>query len=58
MVETWRWAATSVVAIYYLMALIDNLYVPPATGVLMNTEHLTLRQANPGVSIVNYPMRL
>ncbi len=50
----WRWSATSVVAIYYLVALIDNFIVPPATGMLMNSEHLALRQANPGVSIVTF----
>ncbi|MDQ2885432.1 MAG: hypothetical protein M3Y39_05020 [Chloroflexota bacterium] len=50
----WRWAATSVVGIYYLVALIDNFYVPPVTGTLMTTEHLALRQANPGVSIVTF----
>ncbi len=51
---SWRWAATSVVAVYYLLALIVNFYVPPVTGILMNTEHLTFRQDNPGVAIVTF----
>ncbi|MBV9258679.1 MAG: hypothetical protein JO215_11735 [Ktedonobacteraceae bacterium] len=50
----WRWSATTVVMIYYLFALIVNLFVPPATGVLMVTEGLSLRRSNPGVAILSF----
>ncbi len=50
----WRWSATTVVMIYYLFALIVDLYVPPATAALMVSEGLSLRQSNPGVAILSF----
>ena len=50
----WRWSATTVVMIYYLFALIVNLYVPPATTALMVSEGLSLRRSNPGVAILSF----
>lgn len=50
----WRWSATTVVMIYYLFALIVDLYVPRATGLLMITEDLSLRRHNPGVAILTF----
>ena len=45
----WRWAATSVVGVSFLFALIDQLVVPPALSWLMQIEQLTYRagHANP-----------
>ncbi len=50
----WRWSATTVVLIYYLFAIIVDLYVPRATGILMITEGLSLRRSNPGVAILTF----
>ncbi len=50
----WRWSATTVVLIYYLFAVVVDLYVPRATGILMITEGLSLRRSNPGVAILAF----
>jgi hypothetical protein len=50
----WRWSATTVVLLYYLFAIIVDLYVPRATGLLMITEGLSLRRSNPGVAILSF----
>ncbi len=50
----WRWSATTVVMIYYLFALIVDLYVPRATGLLMLTEGLSSRRPNPGVAVLSF----
>jgi hypothetical protein len=50
----WRWSATTVVLIYYLFAIVVDLYVPRATGILMITEGLSLRRSNPGVAILSF----
>ena len=48
----WRWAATSVVACYLLLAGIMALFVQPATDWLLTVEHLTYRRAHPSTSAV------
>ena len=50
----WRFAATSIVGIYLLLALAMELFVPPATNWLVTVEHLTFREDNPGVSLVAF----
>ena len=50
----WRWSATTVVVIYYLFAIVVDLFVPRATGLLMITEGLSLRRSNPGVAILSF----
>lgn len=50
----WRFAATSIVGVYLLLALIMELFVPPATSWLVAVEHLTFREDNPGISIVAF----
>ena len=50
----WRFAATSIVGFYLLLALIMELFVPPATSWLVAVEHLTFREDNPGVSLVAF----
>jgi hypothetical protein len=50
----WRFAATSVVGVYLLLALIMELFVPPATNWLVAVEHLTFREDNPGISLVAF----
>jgi hypothetical protein len=50
----WRWSATTVVIIYYLFAIIVDLYVPRATSFLMLTEGLTSRRGNVGVAILTF----
>jgi hypothetical protein len=46
----WRWSATTVVLLYYLFAIVVDLYVPRATGILMITEGLSLRPSYQGVA--------
>ncbi|HLG62531.1 MAG TPA: hypothetical protein VKY19_11400 [Ktedonosporobacter sp.] len=49
----WRWAATSVVACYCLLAGIMALFVQPATNWLLTVERLSYRRAHlPSTSLV------
>jgi len=50
----WRWSATIVVILYYLFAIIVDLYVPRATSFLMITEGLTSRRGNVSVAILTF----
>ncbi len=52
---SWRWAATSVVGVSFLLVLIDHLVIPPALIWLMQIEQLTYRGGQsypPSVSLV------
>jgi len=49
----WRWAATSVVACYFLLAGVMALFVQPATSWLLTVEQLSYRRAtHPATSLV------
>jgi hypothetical protein len=51
----WKWVATSVVGVSFLLALIDQLAVPPALNWLMQIEQLTYRAGHsnpPPISLV------
>jgi hypothetical protein len=53
----WRWAATSVFGITALFLIIDQLFIPPALTLLMQTEQLRFLSASrpaPPVSIVTW----
>lgn len=50
----WRWAATSVVGVYLLLAVLMELFIPPATSWLVAVEHLAFREDNPGISLVSF----
>jgi hypothetical protein len=51
----WKWAATSVVGVSFLFALLDQIVVPPALTWLMQIEQLTYRAGRshpPQISVV------
>src|SRR5436305_7906134 len=48
----WRWAATSVILCYLLLAGIMAVFVQPATDWLLNVERLTYRDNPPFTSVV------
>lgn len=53
LVVPWRWTATSIVGISFVLVVIVALYVPPATDLLVKLEHLSYRKdGHVGVSVV------
>ncbi len=48
----WRWAATSVVAVSFVLITIVWFYVPPATTLLLKLEQLTYRRGGPHLPVV------
>lgn len=54
----WRWAATSVTLVSFVFIAIDWLYIPPATGLLLQIEQLSYRRpgAHPTVVVLDWPI--
>lgn len=48
----WRWSATSVTVISLLFVGIVAIYVPPATNLLLQLEHLAFRRPGPHLPVV------